>query len=101
MTKFFRNFFADPMKKKLFLIILVSVLVIGAVVVAVILGGKSEDGNDSFIEKLRGETTTEASPAITTPSITLQPDSETTQSGSSIEVVNRDTTPGYGGLIRP
>ena len=106
MTYFFVKFFSDPVKKKIFFIVLVSVLVLGAVFAAVVLGGKSGDSNDgSFIEKLRGTSATEDAPArtpeITTPAITLQPDSTTETSGSTVAIGGADTTPGYGGLIRP
>ena len=106
MIVFFKKLFADPMKKKIFLIVLVSVLVLAAVVVAVVLGGKSGDADGgSFLEKLQGTSTVETensnSPAITTPAITLQPDSSTGTSGSAVAVGGADTTPGYGSLIRP
>ena len=106
MIVFFKKLFADPMKKKIFLIVLVSVLVLAAVVVAILLGGKSNDSDDgSFLEKWQGASATEEettkAPAITTPAITVQPDSTTETSGSSVAIGGADTTPGYGGLIRP
>ena len=103
MPSFFKTFFSDPMKKKIFIVTLVSVLVLGAVVVAIVLGGKSGDANGSFFEKDQktSEAETTKNSTITTPSIPLTPDSEKDSSGSSFTIGSMDTTPGYGSLIRP
>ena len=103
MSRFFKNFFSDPMKKKIFLVALISVLVIGAVVVAIVLGGKASDSDGSFSEKKQNTSDAETTKnsTITTPSIPLTPDSEKDGADSSVSNGGADTTPGYGSLIRP
>ena len=102
MKRFFKALFADPAKKKIFLITLISVLVLAAVIVGIVLGGRSDNGEDGSFSKKDQSVSTEASgnSGITTPSISITPDAER-GSTSSVEVGAIDTTPGYGSLIRP
>ena len=102
MKRFFKALFADPQKKKIFLITLISVLVLAAVIVGIVLGGGSDNGEDGSFSKKDQSVSTEASgnSGITTPSISVTPDAEG-GSGSTVEVGGADTTPGYGQLIRP
>ena len=102
MKRFFKALFADPAKKKIFLITLISVLVLAAVIVGIVLGGGSDNGEDGSFSKKDQSVSTEASgnSGITTPSISVTPDAEG-GSGSTVEVGGADTTPGYGQLIRP
>ena len=102
MKRFFKALFADPAKKKIFLITLISVLVLAAVIVGIVLGGRSDNGEDGSFSKKDQSVSTEASgtSGITTPSISVTPDAEG-DSGSTVEVGGADTTPGYGQLIRP
>lgn len=101
MSRFFKNFFSDPMKKKIFIVTLISVLVLGAVVVAIVLGGKSGDADGSFFEKKNtSDAETTKNSTVTTPYIPLTPDAEK-NNGSSVANGGADTTQGYGSLIRP
>ena len=89
----------DPQKKKIFLIAVISALVIGAIVVAVVLGGKSKDGL-SFGEKPQtAETDANGNPVVTDPSGNGAPNSGADT--SKMQDGGADTTPGFGELIRP
>ena len=98
-TKFsFAEFFADPMKKKIFLVTVVSILVVGAIVVAIVLGGKGKDkGDGSFLGRPQTVETDEAGNPVTQDSTGNS--SETTK--KVLQTAGADTNDNFGELIRP